>query len=364
MWISVLLGLPLALVVGLAASPIARVLGASGEVADFAVTYLQISAVAVPFVVLTLAAEGVLRGAADYHTPLLILLTANILNAVLEVWMVFGLDLGIPGSAWSTVICQIGAALAFAWVIRRRLAPASVRRPDWAGMAPLLTAGRHLLLRVGAMLAVLSGATAVAARIDAPTLAAHQIAASIFILVALVLDALAVPAQTLVADDLGRGERPAAAELARRAVRLSVITAVAIGLLLAVTAPVLPRLFTTDDAVATRASSALWILAVAVLPAAVAFAHDGVLIGAADYRFLGVAAARLPAVRRADRRHDPRRTISRHRRDLARPHGLDGPAGGRQRSQDSSRSWPHRRSATSHVIGGARVPGRPDRGLR
>ena len=79
-------------------------------------------------------------------------------------------------------------------------------------MAPLLRAGRHLLLRVGSMLAVLGGATAVAARIDEPTLAAHQIAASMFVLVALVLDALAVPAQNLVAEQLGRGIRADAAE--------------------------------------------------------------------------------------------------------------------------------------------------------
>jgi Na+-driven multidrug efflux pump len=48
--------------------------------------------------------------------------------------------------------------------------------------------------------------------------------------------------------------------------------------------------FTDDPAVASRATSALLLLAVLVLPGAVAFAVDGVLIGAGDYRFLGVAA--------------------------------------------------------------------------
>ena len=74
-------------------------------------------------------------------------------------------------------------------------------------MAPLLTAGRHLLLRVGSMLAVFIGATAIAARVDEPTLAAHQIAASLFLFLALALDALAIPAQTLVAEELGQAVR-------------------------------------------------------------------------------------------------------------------------------------------------------------
>ena len=45
-----------------------------------------------------------------------------------------------------------------------------------------MTAGTHLLLRVGSMLAVFAGATAIAARIDEPTLAAHQIVMSMFLL--------------------------------------------------------------------------------------------------------------------------------------------------------------------------------------
>ena len=74
------------------------------------------------------------------------------------------------------------------------------------------------------MLAVTGGATAIAARVDAPTLAAHQIAASLLLFLALALDALAIPAQTLVAEELGQGSTAAAAELSRRCVRLSIIT--------------------------------------------------------------------------------------------------------------------------------------------
>lgn len=290
MWLSALVGVPLAPILALVAPAVARALGADGDVLDYAVTYLRISAVAVPFVVFVLAAQGVLRGATDYRTPLFILLTANVANAILEPWMVFGLDLGVPGSAWSTVICQLASAVAFAVVIRRRLTGATQRRPTRAGLAPLVSAGRHLLLRVGSMLAVFAGATAVAARTDEPTLAAHQIAMSVFFLVALGLDALAVPAQTLVAEQLGRRSKAGAFDLARRAERLSVMAGVAIGVVLAATAPLLPRVFTADGAVVDRATSALWLLSVAIVPAAVAFAHDGVLIGAADYHFVGIAA--------------------------------------------------------------------------
>ena len=55
----------LALLVGLLAEPAVRLLGGSGEVLDITVTYLRISAVGLPFVLVALVGNGVLRGVAD-----------------------------------------------------------------------------------------------------------------------------------------------------------------------------------------------------------------------------------------------------------------------------------------------------------
>jgi putative MATE family efflux protein len=266
------------------------VLGGQGAVVGFAVEYLRISAVGIPFVLVTLAAQGVLRGAADYRTPLVVLVAANLANLVIELVFVFGFGWGVAGSAWSTVIAQAGAAIAFLVLVRGRLRVARSRRPDRAGLLALATAGRHLVLRVGAMLGVFGGATAIAARVDATTLAAHQVVMSLFLFLALALDALAVPAQTLVAERLGGGDGGGAAHVAARAVRLSVGAGIVLALGLAVLAPVVPAWFTSDPAVVERATVAAWFLAVAMVPGAVAFAYDGILIGAADYRFLGRAA--------------------------------------------------------------------------
>jgi putative MATE family efflux protein len=290
MWVAALVGVPAAAVLFVLARPLSALLGASDDVLDYATTFLTISAVGVPFVLVTLASQGVLRGKSDYVTPLWILLASNVANLLIELVLVFVLDMGVAGSAWSTVIAQVGAACAFAWRVRRPLRPASITRPDREGMAPLMTAGTHLLLRVGSMLAVFAGATMVAARIDEPTLAAHQIVMSMFLFLALTLDALAVPAQTIVAEELGRDDRPTAAEVARRATRLSLITGAGLCVLLAALAPVLPHLFTDDQEVVDRAVAGLLWLAVVLVPGAIAFAYDGVLIGAADYRFLGRAA--------------------------------------------------------------------------
>ena len=292
-WLGAMVGIAAVPVLILGAEPMASALGASNEVLDFAVEYLRIAALSVPFVVVSLAAQGVQRGASDFRTPLIILVCSNIVNVVVELVLVFGFDLGIAGASWSTVIAQVGAGIAFVVVIQGRLKPASQRRPNWSEMLPLLTAGRHLLLRVGSILAVFTGATAIAARIDDATLAAHQIVVTMFLFLALTLDALAVPAQTLVAEELGRVERGVdgadALVLARRVVRLSVIFATGLAVVIAAASPLLARAFSSDADVISRATSGLLILAVLLLPGAVAFAYDGILIGAADYRFIGRA---------------------------------------------------------------------------
>ena len=140
------------------------------------------------------------------------------------------------------------------------------------------------------MLLVLSGSTAIAARIDPPTLAAHQIVLTMFSFLALVLDALAIPAQTIVAEELGAGSPTTAAHVARRSAVLSLGAGTVLAVLIAALAPVLPYVFTGDVAVIERSTSGLWWLAAILIPGGIAFAYDGALIGAGDYRFLGRAA--------------------------------------------------------------------------
>ncbi len=111
-----------------------------------------------------------------------------------------------------------------------------------------------------------------------------------FFFLALSLDALAVPAQTLVAEGLGGDDPAGVRRIAGRVVVLSIWTAVSIAAVVAVTSPFVARLFSTDPEVVGRATAGLLLLAVLLVPGAIAFAYDGVLIGAGDYRFLGRAA--------------------------------------------------------------------------
>ncbi len=93
------LGIVLAAATIALASPLLSVLGAHGRVSTLSVRYLRIAALGLPCALLAVAAGGYFRGIARLRTPLIVLLAGNVLNAVLELWFVYGLHWGIAGSA-------------------------------------------------------------------------------------------------------------------------------------------------------------------------------------------------------------------------------------------------------------------------
>jgi putative MATE family efflux protein len=286
LWLSVALGLLTAAVVGGLARPAAVALGGSGAVLANAVTYLRISAVGTPFVLVALVGHGYLRGVQDTRTPLLVAVGANLLNLVVELVLVYGLDLGVAGSAWGTVLAQVVAATVFLGVLTRRLRLTGASlAADRSELLRLARTGRQLFVRTAALLAALTLATSVAARVDAPTLAGHQIALQIETFLALVVDALAIAGQALTGTALGAGDTTEARQTGRRLVQLGLRAGAALGTVVVASAWLVPRIFTSDAAVASRTSAALVIVGLMQVPAAVVFVLDGVLLGASDTRF-------------------------------------------------------------------------------
>lgn len=281
--LAVMIGVPMGAVVAAAAHPLVWLLGGRGDVLGYAVTYLRISCVGLPFVLVTYVGHGVMRGVNDLRKPLQIVLIANVVNVIFEIIAVYVLDLGVAGSAWSTVIVQTAAAMMFLRVLRPHRGGG---KPSSERMRKLLRSGRHFAVRSIAMFAVWNIATAVAARVDTPTLAAHQVLIQLFTFLALMLDALAIPAQSLVAGALGRHDTDEALRVGRTSNRLSLWCAVLLAVALAALSPVLPHVFSADSAVHSRLTAGLLILAVMQFPGAIAFAFDGALIGAHDERWL------------------------------------------------------------------------------
>lgn len=209
-WLALLLAVPVALLAALLAPQVADLLGASATAAPYAVTYLRISALGVPAMLMVLAATGVLRGLQDTRTPLLVAVAGFSANLGLNLTLVYGAGLGVAGSAWGTVLAQNGmAAVYLAVVVRGARRERAALRPDPVGIRACARAGGPLMIRTLSLRAVLVLATAVAARLGDREVATHQIAMALWGFLAFALDAIAIAGQSIIGRYLGAGDRAA-----------------------------------------------------------------------------------------------------------------------------------------------------------
>jgi putative MATE family efflux protein len=281
------LGVLLAALTVVLAHPLLALLGGHGHLGRLAVLYIRIAAIGLPFALIAMASQGYFRGVARLTMPLLVLIGGNVLNAVLELWFVYGLHWGIAGSAWGTVLAQAVMAATFIALIGR----GDRSRPlvDRAVLRSLAQTGAELLVRSGTLYAAFLIAGAVLARTGAASLAAHQIVFQLWNMLALVLDAIAIAAQVLVSHQLALRDISSARALAWRSLAWSLAVGVICGLVFLALGDLLPHAFTANSRVLNRVH-AIWLIFAAMQPLnALAFGLDGILLGAGDTRFLALA---------------------------------------------------------------------------
>ncbi|MFJ4775170.1 MATE family efflux transporter [Streptomyces sp. NPDC088762] len=289
-WLALLLGAAVIAVVLPTAPALISLFGASDTVAPYAITYLRISALGIPAMLMVLAATGVIRGLQDTRTPLYVAVGGFALNAGLNALLVYGAGLGIAGSAWGTVIAQCAMAAAYLVVVVRgaRRHGASLR-PDLAGIRACAQAGAPLLVRTLSLRAILMIATAVAARLGDADIAAHQILLSLWSLLAFALDAIAIAGQAIIGRYLGAGDTAGAKAVCRRMVQWGIAAGIVLGLLVVLARPVFIPLFTGDPAVEEALLPALLVVALGQPVCGIVFVLDGVLMGAGDGSYLARA---------------------------------------------------------------------------
>jgi putative MATE family efflux protein len=228
-----------------------------------------------------------MRGVQDTARPLRYVVGGFALSALLCPTLVYGWlgmpHLGLAGSAVANLVGQWFAGLLFC---RALLAERVPLRVDFAVLRAQVVMGRDLVVRTLAFQACFVSAAAVAARFGAAAVAAHQVVLQLWSFLALVLDSLAIAAQSLVGAALGAGQLAHAKSVAWRVTIFSAVAAAVLAAVFAVGASAFPQLFTSDRSVLDVIGVPWWFL-VAQLPiAGIVFALDGVLLGAGDAKFM------------------------------------------------------------------------------
>ncbi len=286
-WLAVALGTAVVVVIEAAAAPIVVLIADVGEIAETALPWLRIAIFGAPAILVSLAGNGWMRGVQDTVRPLRYVIAGFALSAVLCPTLVYGWvgmpRMGLTGSAVANLVGQSLAGLLFC---RALLAERVPLRVDVAVLRAQVVMGRDLVVRTLAFQVCFVSAAAVAARFGAAAVAAHQVVLQLWSFLALVLDSLAIAAQSLVGAALGAGQLTHAKSVAWRVTIFSTVAAAVLAAIFAAGASAFPRLFTSDRSVLDVIGVPWWFLVAQLPVAGVVFALDGVLLGAGDAKFM------------------------------------------------------------------------------
>ncbi|MCH2442477.1 MAG: MATE family efflux transporter [Acidimicrobiales bacterium] len=290
LWLAASLGVALAVLGAWFGQRLLGLLGAEGTVLDQAGTYLRISLLGAPAMLVMLAGVGYLRGRRDTVRPLWVAVGTAALNLILEVVLIYGFGLGIGASAAATVVAQwIGAGCYLVWIGSEVRCYEVSLGPDWSALRRLALVSTDLMVRNLSLGGTFLVGTSVAARIGAAPVAAHQVAFLVWMMLSLTMDGLAIAAQAMVGTALGAGDGDGARRIGRRTIVWSVGVGITLGLALLLARDSVSGLFSNDPAVVGLVGFLFLHVGLMAPLSGVAFALDGILIGAGDQRFMARA---------------------------------------------------------------------------
>ena len=213
-----LLAVGFALLIGLLALPFSQLalqaMQPSAALQQSTEGFFHTRLLGLPAALASYALVGWFLGTQNARAPLAILLTTNLLNIILNLWFVLGLDWGVLGSARASVIAEWSAALLGLSLTRPALRAypgqivwAALKR--WQAWRPLLSVNRDIFLRSLALQLVFLLITVQGARLGEATVAANALLLNGLLLTAYALDGLAHAVEALCGHAIGARDRDA-----------------------------------------------------------------------------------------------------------------------------------------------------------
>jgi multidrug resistance protein, MATE family len=284
---------PLAALGTLGAHGLISAFGVAPDVADIGASYLRITMLSLPGLLLVFVGGAILRGAGDTRSPLMVGILNNILNAGLAWGLIYG-NFGLPalgtdGSAWAAAIGRIvGAAVLLLVLVRGRGILALRGRADWwprfAAVRRVLGLGVPAAIEQTLISLAFTMLTLIIAALGTLDLAAQRISFNALSVGFLPGIGFAMATSTLVGQSLGAGKPEEARAAARAAAGWAALWMGTMGVIFFVFARPIMGLFTDDPAVADLGAASLRVLAFSQPLWGQLFVWAGALRGAGNTR--------------------------------------------------------------------------------
>lgn len=281
-------------------------LGGDAETQRYVAEYFFIRIWSAPATLANFAMIGWFIGLQNARVPLLIFLTINITNIVLDLLFVLVMDMKVDGVALASVIAEYSGLIVGGWFIQSALRQRSGRWPigrltELSAYRAFFAVNANLFLRSMVLMFTLAFVTAQSARLGGLVLAANAILLNFQHLTAFGLDGFAHAAEALVGKAIGEKRHDALQQAVRLTLKWSLLFAAGIAALYTLAGPLIIAVLTDLQDVRDTAIRYLpWMIA-SPLVSVWCFLYDGVYIGATrakemrDIMMFSTIAVFLPA---------------------------------------------------------------------
>ena len=264
-------------------------IGAKGEVREFALTYFWVRIWSAPGTLANFVLIGWFLGLQNARVPLLLFLTINSVNIALDLLFVVVLGMRVEGVALASVIAEYaGLATGLTFAVRALMTHEGQwplpRLVTLRAYAAFFSINTNLFVRTVALMFTFAFVTAQGTRLGSLILAANAVLMNLQNLTSFALDGIAHAAEAMVGKAIGERQRTALEQSVRLCLKWSLIFAVLIAAAYAIGGRSLVRLLTDLPDVRESAMRFLPWLVVSPLVSVWPFLYDGVYVGATRAR--------------------------------------------------------------------------------
>ena len=269
-----------------------RLLNASGKILKYCVSYYAIRVWGFPLTLFVFAVMGIFRGLQNTFWPMVIALTGAVLNIILDVILVYGIEgmlepLHLEGAAWASLMAQgVMAIMALVLLLWKTNISLRVRWPLHPELGRLIGMSLNLFVRTLALNVALILAVREATALGDAHIGAHTIAINLWLFSAFFIDGYAAAGNSMGGRLLGARDYKSLWLLAKKVVRYGLLVCLGLMVFSFLFYRPIGRLFSNDTSVLELFYGIFFIIILGLPINAVAFVLDGIFKGLGEMRFL------------------------------------------------------------------------------
>ena len=265
---------------------------ASGAVLEYCITYFKIRIFGFPFSLFVFAVFGTFRGLQNTYYPMIIAIIGALLNVVLDIAFVYGIEgfipaMNIEGAAYASITAQITMAIiALILLMKKTSISLKLRLPFHKEVPKLLGMIGNLFIRTIALNTALYFATAYATSYGKEYIAAYTIGLNLWLLGAFMIDGYSSAGNILSGKLLGAKDYKTLIELSNKLTIYGFFTGIIIAVFSFLFYSSIGQIFTKDPLVLEQFYHVFWIVILTQPISAITFIFDGIFKGMGEMKYL------------------------------------------------------------------------------